>query len=198
MPSYPPLSNPYSQKKPTPGALLKSFTKNAGVPTLSMVQSVQQQLTQQSSKWTLEMAQDLSSKVMKLFDPSYYNYLSSGNIQGSAAVLNLLVSSMAEWDDSICYAMLVNTGASQEVDNNLLNLLLSLAAGEDDTIKYNAFVGVSIAFRALDSVQQVTVLDPNTIDSAWWLMEECIDQFARMSIEVLIRCVHGVFLCFAV
>ena len=189
MPSYPPLSNPYSQKKPTPGALLKNLTKNAGVPTLSMVQSIQQQVTQQSSKWTLEMAQDLSSKVVKLFDPSYGSYQSNGDIQGSAAVLNLLVSSMAEWDDSICYAVLVDTGASREVDKNLLNLLISLAAGED-AIKYSALVGISIALRTLDRVQQVTVLDPNAIDTAWWLTEESIDPLARTSIEVLIKYVH--------
>ncbi|CAJ1936443.1 unnamed protein product [Cylindrotheca closterium] len=190
MPSYPPLSNPYSQKKPTLGALLKSITKNAGVPTLSMVQSIQQQFTQQSSKWTLEMAQDLSSKVVKLFNPSHGNYSDTRDAQGSVAVLNLLVSSMAEWDDSICYAVLVDTGMSQDVGKNLLNLLISLAAGED-TIKHTAIVGISIALRALDRVQQVTVLDPNTIDTAWWLTGECIDPLARTSIEVLINLTSG-------
>lgn len=195
MSSYPPLSNPSSQKKATPGNLLKCLTNNAGVPTVSAVQSIQQQITQQSSKWTLEMARDLSSKVVKLFDPSFRHCPTNEVIQGSVAVLNLLVSSMAEWDDCICYAMLVDTGSSQEVDKNLLNLLIHLTVEEDDAIKYSAFVGISIAFRALDRVQHVTVLDPNTIDSAWWLAEECIDMLVRMSVEVLIKYVYSSFYC---
>ena len=151
-----------------------------------MVQSIQQQLTQQSTKWTLEMAQDLSSKVKKVFDPSYGNYQSSGDMQGPAALLNLLMSSMAEWEDSICYAVLVDNGSSQDIESNLLNLLISLARQEDAT-KYSALVGTSIALRALDRVQQMTFLDPNKIDTAWWLADEAIDFLTTTTMEILTR-----------
>ena len=154
-----------------------------------MVQSIQQQLTQQSTQWTLEMAQDVSSVFKKTFDPSYGNCPSNGDLQGSVAILNLLLSSMTKWNDSICYAVLVDNGSSQDIDKNLLNLLISLVAREDVT-KYAALVGVSMGLRALDRIQQVTVLDPNKIDAAWWLTEGAIDLLTRITIGILEKYVY--------
>ena len=151
-----------------------------------MVQSVQHELSQQTTKWTLEMAQNVSSVVKKTFDPSYGNYPSNGDIEGSVAVLELLLCSMAEWSDNICYAVLVDIGSSQDNSKNLLNMLITLGV-EEDAIKSHALLGVSIALRALDRIQQVTVLDPKKTDTAWWLSEESINMLAKTSIDILLK-----------
>jgi hypothetical protein len=179
-----PMTNPYSQKAPSVENLLKNLTRTRGAPTLAMVQSVQEQMMQTQIEWTLEMARDLCSLTMRILNlPDSQNTSIS---EGCVATLRLLINTMEQWQDNVVYAVLVQDSNSQGDSKHLLDLLILLSK-RDHQLHFTALVGLATASRALDRLQQLTSLDSNVPDSAWWFIEEDSEHLAKLSFQILSR-----------
>jgi hypothetical protein len=184
MPSF--VYNPYSTSTTPPSveSALRNLTRG-GPPALALVQSIQEQLVQNNEllEWSLELAQALSSYVLRILDhPS-----KDDNIpEGSAAALHLLTTAMEQWQDDVLYAVLVHSSSQQQDSKSLLELLKTLTR-KDHPIHQTALVGLAISCRTLDRLQQLTSLDSNQTDTAWWILEGDAKNWASLALESLDR-----------
>jgi hypothetical protein len=183
MPSF--VYNPYSSTPPSVESALRNLTRG-GPPALALVQSIQEQIVQKELEWSLELAQALSSYVLQILDPSKDDIP-----DGSTAALHLLTTAMEQWQDDVLYAVLVHSQQQQQQQDskNLLELLKTLTI-KDHPVHRTALVGLAISCRALDRLQQLTSLDSNQTDTAWWILERDAKKWASLALRSLDRYVY--------
>lgn len=169
--------NPYSSTPPSVENVLRNLTRG-GPPALALVQSIQEQIVQKKLEWSLELAQDLSNYVLKILDPSKEDVPES-----TIASLFLLTTAMDQWQDNVLYAILVHTNDRKK---NLLDLLKTLAV-KDHPINQIALVGLAIFCRTMDRLQQLSSLDSNQTDTAWWISDGDAENWASLALRSLDR-----------
>ena len=184
------MTNPYSSRPLSAEKALKNLTRTHGSnpASLEVVQSIQEQLIRKELKWTLNLAQDLSSYSIDNLDL----YVSDKvNIipESSVATLQLLTTAMNQWQDNVLYAVLVQESNSGYTSKNLWDLLIKLSMNQS-SIQIIALLGISTASRCLERLRQMTSLNLNCADYAWWLNEENSKHLSRLALKVLIRYVE--------
>ena len=180
-----PMTNPYTNKAISAEGVLKNLVKSRGsAPALAVVQSVHEQLIRKELEWSLDLALDFSSYVISILDPQVSS--NSAFPEGSVATLQLLTAAMENWPDNLLYATLVQGSDAKCSSKNLWELLIKLSLSEQP-LHITALMGVSTASRAFERLQQVTSLDSNSPDSAWWFTKENSKDIARLALNLLIR-----------
>ena len=180
------MTNPYTNKTLSAESVLKNLIRTRGSPpALAVVQSVHEQLIKKELEWSFDLALDFSSYVISILDPQLSS--SSAFPEGSVATLQLLTTAMENWPDNLLYAALVQDSSdAKHSSKNLLDLLIKLSLSEQP-LHITALMGVSVASRAFERLQQVTSLDSNSPDTAWWFTQENSKNVARLALNLLIR-----------
>lgn len=179
-----PMTNPYSQKPLSVENLLSNLTRARGSPALAIIQSIRKQMLQMQTDWSLAMALDLSSVVLRA--PCLSESHDASISEERAATLRLLVHTLPQWSDDMLYAVLLHDRNSQSNSKNLLNFLINQSKKEHP-LQLAALAGIATASMALDRLQNLTNLDPNVPDSAWWFTEEDSRHLAILSFKTLTR-----------
>ena len=185
-----PMTNPYSNRPLSAEKALKNLTRTHGSnpASLEVVQSIQEQLIRKELKWTLNLAQDLSSYSIDNLD-LYVSDKVNKIPESSVATLQLLTTAMNQWQDNVLYAVLVQESNSGYTSKNLWDLLINLSMNQS-SLQIIALLGISTASRCLERLRQMTSLNLNCADYAWWLNEEDSKHLSRLALKVLIRYVE--------
>ena len=96
---------------------------------------------------------------------------------------------MNQWQDNVLYAVLVQESNSGYTSKNLWDLLIKLSMNQS-SLQIIALLGISTASRCLERLRQMTSLNLNCADYAWWLNEEDSKHLSRLALKVLIRYVE--------
>jgi hypothetical protein len=207
MPSFA-YTNPYSSTPPSLENALQSLVRSSrqgGIPSLSVVQTVQGQLATASETeiWTVDQAQRLTQFVLRLASSMPKNVKKEiiPIPQGVLASLYLWMSAMEQgwWSDSIVYAVFVD---QQQEDNGITvsdMLYRFISIPQTYTV---ALVGLARVWRTLDRLQSYTTscLDPTHQDTPWWILPDektKLRKLASMAVTRLCRYV-SYFLLFVV
>ena len=179
------MTNPYTNKTLSAESVLKNLIRTRGSPpALAVIQSVHEQLIKKELEWSFDLALDFSSYVISILDPQVSS--TSAFPEGSVATLQLLTTAMENWADNLLYAALVQDSDAKQSSKNLWDLLIKLSLSEQP-LHITALMGVSVASRAFERLQQVTSLDSNSPDTAWWFTQENSKHVARLALNLLIR-----------
>lgn len=109
--------------------------------------------------------------------------------EGAESLLYFAARLLEEWSDDMVYSALLlhDDKARTDVSTTLLSLFVSLLTNTQITeyLHFAALVGVSNSYRVLERIQQLTTLDPNRADIAWWLDQEYAERIVTSMVENL-------------
>ena len=168
-----------------------------------------------SSCWTLPMAEQLATFVVRIFGVHDTINMTGRNPEGYPSTLCFLSRCLEEWchDDSIMYAVSVQEleveiehypsnnnhhstrHPTRTVQLSLLEVLHTLVVQFcDPIVQMPAMTGLATIWRYLDRVQFMTRWNPTdvisfSLDAAWWMpiQDDCESILARLALQELLR-----------
>ena len=198
--SHSSFRNPYlasSSAAPSAESTLRSFLRccrDGGSITPKSVRSVLSSLRQQrgSLKWTLENVQDTTRTILETFRNISRRRTFEGNEnQALESIVYFAARMLEEWPDDQVYAALILQEDQIDSENQptLLNLFVDVLTNTriEEYLHFAALVGLTYAYRVLERIQQLTILDPNQVDTSWWIDEENFQSIASLTVQHLKR-----------
>jgi hypothetical protein len=199
MPSFA-YTNPYSSTPPSLENAVQSLVRSSrqgGIPSLSVVQTVHGQLAtaSETETWTIDQAQTLTHFVLRLASSMPKNVKEIPQSVVASSYLWMSAMEQGWWSDSIVYAVFVDQQEDQMTVSDMLYRLLYITQTSPISL-----VGLARVWRTLDRLQSCTSLDPKHQDTPWWILpdQSRLRKLASMAVTRLCRCVSSCYLFAAI